>query len=444
MHLSPQPCGVGGEYRRRAGESHGAGSAAPASVPKRGGPSKLQHMPRASRRGRCQHEITGRRHRLLGQGVVAIVQRQRHVGPALLQRQREPLRIPRGRDGVIPTTRQQHPRVRQVRLRRRILARAEDTHGPQQHRMPQSLRPQIHHRRSDVRAIAIPHRDQRRRINPILLLCRIQPIRQRMRPRDHVGRIKHAFTQPPKKSRHRPLHHIPTHRQHIRPCIEHAPQFHQTVLIAARAVQQQQCALPRRRHCAGAIARDKQMMMCRQSHPSQMPAGSSRHTAHGPASYAACMAGQQRTLAFWQRTRRLALAYCLAAALLWLFTTLTLASLPLGTQWRITLTAGALVVQHSPHSRVHGASASLAWSPQRPRLAPLFSRAKAGMFSSVIVSTSLWLPLWPLPVSLVALAWYARTHIKRLQPHACPHCGYDTRGLAAGACCPECGTPCTV
>jgi hypothetical protein len=156
------------------------------------------------------------------------------------------------------------------------------------------------------------------------------------------------------------------------------------------------------------------------------------------------MAGRQRTLAFWQRTRRLALAYCLAAALLWLFTTLTLASVPLGTQWRITLTAGALVVQHSPHSRVHGAPASLAWSPQRPRLSPLFSRAKAGMFSSVIVSTSLWLPLWPLLAACGLLALYARRRTRHLSTMHCPHCGYDTRGLAAGACCPECGAACSV
>lgn len=151
------------------------------------------------------------------------------------------------------------------------------------------------------------------------------------------------------------------------------------------------------------------------------------------------MAGQRPTLATWRRVQRIALVLVIATALLLLFTTLTLASVPLGTQWRITLTTGALVVQHSPHSRVHGAPASLAWSPERPRVSPVFSRAKAGMFSSVIVSTSLWLPLWPLPVSLAAFAWYARTRIKRLQQHACPNCGYDTRGLATDAPCPECG-----
>ncbi len=156
------------------------------------------------------------------------------------------------------------------------------------------------------------------------------------------------------------------------------------------------------------------------------------------------MAGQHHTLAFWQRTRRLALALCIAAALLWLFATLTLASVPLGTKRRITLTAGMLVVQHSPHSRVQGAPASLAWSPDRPRLAPAFSRAKAGMFSSVIVSTNLSLPLWPLPAACGLLALYAHRRTRHLSTILCTKCGYDTRGLAAGACCPECGTACSV
>lgn len=57
---------------------------------------------------------------------------------------------------------------------------------------------------------------------------------------------------------------------------------------------------------------------------------------------------------------------------------------------------------------------------------------------------SVAVPLWPTPVAFGALAWYAGRRIKRLRKGACTKCGYDTRGLAAGACCPECGTPCTV
>jgi hypothetical protein len=55
---------------------------------------------------------------------------------------------------------------------------------------------------------------------------------------------------------------------------------------------------------------------------------------------------------------------------------------------------------------------------------------------------------WALGVTLVyvaalaslpaALLWYADR--RRFGPHACSECGYDRRGLAADAKCPECGT----
>ena len=53
------------------------------------------------------------------------------------------------------------------------------------------------------------------------------------------------------------------------------------------------------------------------------------------------------------------------------------------------------------------------------------------------------MPLWPLPLlSLLATAaaWRVEAkYLRRAREGACPACGYDRAGLAAGAVCPECG-----
>jgi hypothetical protein len=93
-------------------------------------------------------------------------------------------------------------------------------------------------------------------------------------------------------------------------------------------------------------------------------------------------------------------------------------------------------------------------SPQLRKWIPSFTSAHAGspawqapkwlpVYDAVpnfVTNTRIFLPFWPLPVAFGALAWYAGRRIKQLRPHVCATCGYDTRGLAAGACCPECGT----
>lgn len=54
------------------------------------------------------------------------------------------------------------------------------------------------------------------------------------------------------------------------------------------------------------------------------------------------------------------------------------------------------------------------------------------------------IPLWPLPLLCSGIAAWHHRRVRRLSRMGCPTCGYDTRGLAAGAPCPECGTACSV
>ena len=74
-----------------------------------------------------------------------------------------------------------------------------------------------------------------------------------------------------------------------------------------------------------------------------------------------------------------------------------------------------------------------------PSLVPRWGNSRIEPNGSPFITQEFEVPLWPLPVAFGALAWYAGRKIKRVRQGACPNCGYDTRGLAAGACCPECG-----
>ena len=81
----------------------------------------------------------------------------------------------------------------------------------------------------------------------------------------------------------------------------------------------------------------------------------------------------------------------------------------------------------------------MTWAPEWPQLLPDVVNAKAGMFSSVTVFIHTYVPLWPLPLATGLLALFAHRRARKLSPALCPACGYDTRGLAAAAPCPECG-----
>ena len=56
----------------------------------------------------------------------------------------------------------------------------------------------------------------------------------------------------------------------------------------------------------------------------------------------------------------------------------------------------------------------------------------------------LWLSLYALSAWSLAAIAFAHWRVHWLSTPRCQFCGYETRGLAAGACCPECGRPCSV
>jgi hypothetical protein len=88
------------------------------------------------------------------------------------------------------------------------------------------------------------------------------------------------------------------------------------------------------------------------------------------------------------------------------------------------------------HKWIPSFTSVLAHSPawQAPTWLPVYDPVP-----NILRNFRIFLPLWPVPAALGALTWYAGRRIKQLRHHVCPKCGYDTRGLAAGACCPECG-----
>jgi hypothetical protein len=51
-----------------------------------------------------------------------------------------------------------------------------------------------------------------------------------------------------------------------------------------------------------------------------------------------------------------------------------------------------------------------------------------------------WMPLAPM-LAVAACFWHGVIRRHRVKAGVCPGCGYDRRGLAADAKCPECGTP---
>lgn len=54
--------------------------------------------------------------------------------------------------------------------------------------------------------------------------------------------------------------------------------------------------------------------------------------------------------------------------------------------------------------------------------------------------TTIYVPLWWLPIIPAAAGWRARVIARRLATHCkCPHCDYDRAGLSPAAACPECG-----
>ena len=151
-----------------------------------------------------------------------------------------------------------------------------------------------------------------------------------------------------------------------------------------------------------------------------------------------------RRIARWRRTRHAAELLALQTLLMCVVSCALRVRVMHPPDVMISLTqAGIECSRVSPQLRkwIPSFTSAHAGSPawQAPRWLPVYDPVP-----NILRNSRLFLPLWPLPVAFAGLAWYARRRIKQLRPHVCTKCGYDTRGLAAGACCPECGAACSV
>ena len=158
------------------------------------------------------------------------------------------------------------------------------------------------------------------------------------------------------------------------------------------------------------------------------------------------MAGTRNTIARWRRTRHVALMLCVQSVLVWIACCgVTLTALP-GRDAGIEVDRGSVTFRRLPYlvPNQRGGlpydfvlTGAMQW--QRPRWLPAWIRPYRLVPASPLRAWQLTLPLWPVPAAFAGVAWYAGRRIKRLQLHGCATCGYDTRGLAVGVPCPECG-----
>lgn len=163
------------------------------------------------------------------------------------------------------------------------------------------------------------------------------------------------------------------------------------------------------------------------------------------------MAGTRKVIARWRLVYRVALSAAVFACAVLLLTCVATVRVSRREPRAITLTAASVVYSDTGYvgtpmdnfGRVQGRSTFI-WNSPQLRLLPFCVWSTQRRLVMPIQTREVSIPLWPLPVACGIFAWYANTRIKRQREHACTTCGYDTRGLAAGACCPECGTTCTV
>ncbi len=159
------------------------------------------------------------------------------------------------------------------------------------------------------------------------------------------------------------------------------------------------------------------------------------------------MAGTRKHIARWRRTKHVAMVLCVQSVVLLALSCSVGIAASLSEKINVGISEAALSASYfSQPFKIAGLTPSrlipvgdLWFGWNSPRMLPGFSRDV-----SPSQGWSVLIPLWPLPVAFGALAWCAGRKIKRVWRGACPNCGYDTRGLGAGACCPECGTTCTV
>lgn len=151
------------------------------------------------------------------------------------------------------------------------------------------------------------------------------------------------------------------------------------------------------------------------------------------------MAGTRKHIARWRRIKHVAMVQCVQSVVLWVATCGM--TMQFNTQREVTafVAGGAVTIDNDDYFFVPSDPVSVNFEINwmLPRLLPAWGEAAVPQLAPRAVA--ILLPLWPVPVAFGALAWYAGRRIKRLRQDACAKCGYDTRGLAAGASCPECG-----
>jgi hypothetical protein len=156
------------------------------------------------------------------------------------------------------------------------------------------------------------------------------------------------------------------------------------------------------------------------------------------------MAGTRNSIARWRRIKHVMMVLCVQSVVLWVATCGT--TTQFNTQREVTayVAGGGVTIDNDDYffdpSDPVSVNFEINW--MLPRLLPAWGEAALPQLAPR--AFAILLPLWPIPVAFGALAWYANTRITRLRQGACTKCGYDTRGLAAGAPCPECGAACSV
>jgi len=108
-----------------------------------------------------------------------------------------------------------------------------------------------------------------------------------------------------------------------------------------------------------------------------------------------------------------------------------------GRAWTAQFYAGALMVFEEPSRRPYWSVGALT-NPVKDRSTQWSFRLMGG--PPVVIVVPLWAPL--LVAAITASVLWPMDHRadRRGRVGRCPKCGYDRRGLAADAKCPECGT----
>ncbi len=159
------------------------------------------------------------------------------------------------------------------------------------------------------------------------------------------------------------------------------------------------------------------------------------------------MAGTRSNIARWRRVKHMALVLCVQSVFVWIGLCAIVARIEIGRDGTLLAARGMLTYEYAPlppltsgrlvNSLSLGDVVYRQWG--KPALWPAWRRTPAAL-PATPGGYVIGIPLWLLPLTFGSLAWYANTRIERLRQGTCTKCGYDTRGLAAGACCPECGT----